>query len=115
MKFKNNVKPNVKISLSSDVGFLGPGVCRLLQIIDQTGSIQQACEEMNISYSKARKMINKLEAECDFPVVERKAGGIHGGSTTLSDQGKELISRYLELEKEMKSQVETLYKKYFGE
>lgn len=115
MKFKNKVKANAKISFSSEVGFFGPGVCRLLEIIDQTGSIQQACEEMNISYSKARKMINKLEKECDFPVVIRQAGGIHGGSTLLSEQGKELVKRYIEMKTEMDEQVENLFKKYFGE
>ena len=115
MKFKDNVIPSVKIRFSANNGFFGPGVCRLLQLIDEKGSIQEACDEMELSYSKGRKMINKLQKECDFIVVEKKSGGINGGSTTLTNEGRELVNKYLKMRDKLQMEVDQLFKEYFGE
>ena len=39
----------------------GPGICQLLQMIDETGSMHQAAARMGLAYSKAWKMMKTTE------------------------------------------------------
>lgn len=108
------IYPKIKVVLKGNESFFGPGVCTLLEYIDQTGSIQQACSMMNMSYSKGRKMLKGLEKEIGYSVVERWAGGVGGGGATVTAQGKALISNYTQFLDEVDEVTQEIFKKYFG-
>lgn len=114
MKFKTKIKATSKLQFKSEEGFFGPGVCYLLECIDQHGSIQEACKEMNISYSKARKIIQRLEKQVDMPIVLRKAGGSHGGHAYLTQEGKELVHQFNQMNTELQQYTNQLLNQYFG-
>ena len=57
------VKARVKLMLCTDDRFFGPGVCELLEKIRETGSIQAAAARMELSYTKAWKILNRAEQE----------------------------------------------------
>ena len=61
--------------------FLGDGKVRLLQAIQETGSISAAARSLEISYRKAWKMIDVMNAQATTPLVERQSGGKRGGGT----------------------------------
>ncbi|WP_228291533.1 TOBE domain-containing protein [Thiothrix litoralis] len=72
----------------------------LLERIDATGSISAASKAMGMSYKAAWEavlMVNNLSEE---PVVERQAGGQHGGGTNLTAYGRRMVMVYRHLEKE---------------
>ena len=96
------IEPRIKVMLKIGETTFGPGACHLLEIINEAGSLSQACEMMNLSYTKGRKIINKLESQLEEKLVIRRVGGAHGGGCELTDVAHELIRNYRSLEKETK-------------
>ncbi len=66
----------------------------LLKHIDDMGSISAAAKRLGLPYSKAWTKIAKAERALGFKLVEPKRG--HAGGARLTDEGKLLLSRYLE-------------------
>ena len=57
------VTARVKLTLCTEERFFGPGVCELLEKIRETGSIQAAAARMEMSYTKAWKILKRAEKE----------------------------------------------------
>ena len=79
--------------------FFGPGRVELLELIDQTGSLNQAAKEMRMSYKKAWDMITMLNKQAKQPVVILQTGGEKGGGARITDEAKELIAYHRLLRK----------------
>ncbi|MEG1433426.1 NTP transferase domain-containing protein [Eubacterium sp.] len=107
------LRPLIKVSLAREEVFFGPGTAQLLHLIQRTGSVRTACEQMHLSYSKAWKMIGKMEKEMGEPVVKRFQGGQSGGRAELTPRGEDLLLRFTRFERECKDRVEEIYKDYF--
>ena len=73
---------------------IGPGKKRLLEEIEKTGSIKSAAKAMKMSYRHAWEMTNTMNRNNAKPVVEKVTGGIKGGGTQLTKEGKKLIKVY---------------------
>lgn len=93
----------------------GPGPMGLLQGVEQTGSLHKSAENMGMSYSKAWTMIKNLEKEWGFELLIRQSGGMHGGGSVISEQGKDLLSRYISMLKDVEKATEIALDKYFGD
>lgn len=109
----NELRCKTKVILTKEEDFFGPGVCRLLEYIDDTGSIQAAASQMRMSYSKSWKMINKVEKEMGFPFLNRSNGGKSGGSSTLTDEGRQFIERYRAMTRDMEQMSRNFFDTYF--
>lgn len=109
------VRPDVQVRLRAGEAFYGPGVQELLKGIDETGSLQEACLKMELSYSKGRKMIKRLEEQMGCAMTRRQAGGAGGGGSVLTEQGKQLVERYEQMTWEIQAFAETAYQKYMGQ
>ncbi|MDO5714981.1 MAG: LysR family transcriptional regulator [Tissierellia bacterium] len=92
--FYDSIRCHNKITLSKNQKFFGPGLKVLLEYIDQTGSVKSAARRMGLSYSKAWKMINRMEEELGFEVLERTPGGVSGGESNLTKSGKDFLRKY---------------------
>ena len=92
------VTARVKLMLCTDDRFFGPGVCELLERIRETGSIQAAAARMELSYSKAWKILNRAEQELGTNLITRMSGGKNGGSSTLTDAGERAVKDFREME-----------------
>ena len=59
------MKPALRVMLCDDAGerFFGEGPCRLLHLIEETGSLRSAAAQMGLSYSKALAIVKRAEAE----------------------------------------------------
>ncbi|MET0636931.1 MAG: ModE family transcriptional regulator [Chitinophagaceae bacterium] len=77
--------------------FFGPGPVELLQLIEQTGSINQAAKAMGMSYKKAWEMVNRINEQAIKPLVVTSAGGEKGGGSTISDEAKALMAYHKDL------------------
>ena len=109
------VKATVKIQLSAEKGFFGPGTLLLLNLTRETGSLKQAAQQMGVSYSKALKMIACIEDQLRYKVIESRQGGSGGGSSIITRNGIDLIKRYEAFEAECAELVEEVFKKHFGD
>lgn len=77
--------------------FLGSGRIELLELIDQTGSINAAAKAMKMSYKAAWERINGMNALADQPLLERTTGGRGGGGTLLTPYARDLIATFKRL------------------
>ena len=83
--FNKKLRSNPRVRLyAGDDRFFGPGTKDLLAGIRKTGSVQQACAQMDLSYSKGRHMIRHMEAALETTLVERTRGGAGGGLRDLA-------------------------------
>ena len=85
-----------KITLIADDGekYFGEGPYRLLRGVERTGSLLQSAQQMEMSYSKAIRILKRAEEVIGFPLTDRAAGGVSGGGSRLTEQGKEWAERY---------------------
>lgn len=104
---------NLQLRLSKEKVFFGPGAAEFLMLVDQTGSMQTACRYMEMSYSKAWKMVNLIEEQLGFQILTRKAGGPDGGYSQLTEQGKEFTKHFIDFQSETTKIANELFKKYF--
>ena len=108
------IRPQIQVRLTASEPFYGPGVQRLLSLIGQTGSLQEACLNMDISYSKGRKMIKQLEQQVNFPVVQRWTGGSGGGGSVLTEKGRNMMDAYEKLVAAVQDFTDQAYQTYMG-
>ena len=89
----NGMKLHVKIALASetDEEFCGFGLLRLLEGIGAHGSIQQAARDMDLSYVKALKILNRLEREMGETLLARHRGGAARGHSELTPFARRFI------------------------
>ena len=110
-----NIKLKLSLKITSDEeNILGPGIIKLLQLIDREQSLRRAAKTMALSYSKAWRIINVAETHWGFALTEKKIGGEHGGQSSLTAQARDLIRRYEIFEEETRKMAELLFEQYFN-
>lgn len=90
LRLRVYVKPDVLV---------GPGRADLLEGIRDTGSIAAAGRRMGMSYKRAWSLIETMNTEFGSDVVSGAKGGVHGGGSSLTPLGDEILRRYRSMEK----------------
>jgi molybdate transport system regulatory protein len=89
------VKPKVKVWVAfSDELKFGEGRARLLELIGERGSLQQAAKEFEMSYRNAWGYLGELERAAGFKFVERAPGGGPRSGMRLTKEAKRFLARY---------------------
>jgi molybdate transport system regulatory protein len=89
------MKIKSKIWIESEQGVLiSEGRVQLLKLIEETGSLNKAAKEMNISYQKAWKLVDESNKAASSPLIATQIGGSNGGGTVLTPYGKSLITSF---------------------
>ncbi|TSK06070.1 MAG: LysR family transcriptional regulator [Geobacter sp.] len=91
-----------------DQKFLGLDRIKLLEKIDELGSITKAAKAVGISYKNAWDLVNMINNLAEKPLVERVTGGRGGGGTTLTPYGKDVVKQYGVLQEEHRKFLENL-------
>ena len=86
--------------------FFGPGPVELLERINDTGSINQAAKQMQMSYKKAWEIINMLNTHAGHPFVITQTGGTSGGGSAITDEAKAMIAWHQHLRERFKAFLE---------
>jgi len=73
---------------------LGPRFVRLLEEIEARGSVLRAARRLGIGYRHAIAWIQRAETVLRRPLVERRAGGMAGGGSTLTGEARALVHSY---------------------
>ena len=109
-----DIFPQIQLTLERDEGFFGPSVAQFLSLIDHTGSMQTACRQMHMSYTKGWKILKAAEKQLGYPLLITRSGGAEGGSSLLTPKAKDFLVRFLGMEKELREDAQKLYQKYFS-
>lgn len=94
-------KPQVRLMIRvafGPSGALGPGKIRLMELIDEHGSISSACKAMGMSYRRAWLLLRSLNTAFKDEVISTKHGGNKGGGATLTPFGRMLLDRYKDIQ-----------------
>jgi molybdate transport system regulatory protein len=76
--------------------FMGWGRVTLLERIDRLGSISAAAKSMGLAYRNAWLWIEAMNRLSSAPLVEKSTGGIRGGYTRLTEEGRKIVGEYKE-------------------
>lgn len=108
--------PMTKVYLLDEQGqrFFGDGPCRLLRLVEKTGSLRAAAIEMGMAYTKAMKLLRQAERAVGEPLTDRVAGGKDGGGSVLTRKGKELVETYEDYRQRCLQANEAIYSQIFG-
>lgn len=91
------VSLSIRVDLSPSLA-IGPGKIRLLELIEETGSISAAGRAMNMSYRRAWLLLDELNHTFHEPVATTAHGGRTGGGASLTPFGKRLVQGYRKME-----------------
>lgn len=106
-------QPVMKLQVAKETPFLGPGSWQLLSLIETTGSVRLASGQMGISYSKAWKILNNLEEQLGYYVLDRRQGGRAGGETHMTKQGRALLQWFENYERECSRAVHEIFERHY--
>ena len=89
------MKPALRVMLCDDAGerIFGEGPCRLLHLIEETGSLRSAAAQMGLSYSKALRLVQHAEKELGFALTCKTIGGRGGGGSTLTAEARQFFRK----------------------
>lgn len=90
------VKGNIWIE-GKKGAFIGVGRMKLLEQVNECGSITDAAKSMKMSYRQAWELIDSMNRQSKKPLVVTSAGGVGGGGTTVTAEGIKAIKQYKEL------------------
>ena len=98
------VSLSIRVDLSRTLG-IGPGKIRLLEMIEETGSISAAGRAMDMSYRRAWLLLDELNHTFHEPVATTAHGGRSGGGASLTPFGKRLVQGYRKMETDAEKAV----------
>lgn len=108
------MKLNYKLWLEeNNERLFGDGPADILKLVDKLGSLSKAAAEINMSYSQAWKLIDKLENKLGFKLLKKKVGGVEGGGSTLTKKGRLIMDTFLNFRLEARREMAKLESKYF--
>lgn len=107
----DSIEPRCKIWFSTaDIkGVMGDGKFKLLQAIDECGSLRAAAEKLKISYRKAWGDLKKCETGLGLQLIEKVRGGSKGGATRLTEKGHALLTAYERFRSDIDTQIEASF------
>lgn len=111
-------KPTVRSKVwfeSAGAHIFGSGLAMLLENVNRSGTLQDAAKASNMSYRYAWNLIRMAEHHFGKVLINRHAGGQHGGSSVLSPDGLHMLDVFKHLNEEVATfadeQFEKLYTK----
>lgn len=79
----------------------GDGLDRLLELVEETGSIARAAAGMGLAYREAWGRLRQAEQALGGPILSRHAGGPGGGGAELTPQGRRLRDGFRQAKAEL--------------
>jgi formylmethanofuran dehydrogenase subunit E len=92
----------------------GRGRMMLLKAIESTGSISQAAKAVSISYRRAWSYIKAMEGRLGIKLVECRTGGKSGGGASITNEAREFLDKYKQLEEGVREAVDEKFHGAFG-
>lgn len=93
----------------------GDGPARLLDGVQESGSLRKAAVELGMSYNKAWRILHAAEQRLGFALLDRSVGGSLGGGSQLTPRAKDLVERYRALRTDADSALEEVFQRHFGD
>lgn len=111
-----SVKPRLKVWFELDGEYaFGFGLCEILRVIRETGSIKAAASQIRKSYRHVWGRLKEAEAILGRPLVQSRVGGRLDHRSELTEEAERMLDGFLSLRATMQSVLEAEFQKCFGE
>jgi molybdate transport system regulatory protein len=87
---------------------------RLLEAVEKTGSLNRAANDVNLSFCGALRTLQRSEKRLGFPLLERKIGGVCGGGSHLTPEGRLFMERYRQFRHDLSETIPEIFKEHFN-
>ena len=87
----NAVRPRLRVYHGDEIA-LGPGKVDLLEAIEKAGTLAGAARRLGMSYMRAWKLLQTMNACFREPLVDTSRGGSGHGKATLTDTGRAALT-----------------------
>lgn len=95
----NTFRPRLRILHGEEIA-LGPGKADLLEAIERAGTLAEAAKLLGMSYMRAWKLLQTMNACFKLPLVTTARGGsVHGGAV-ITETGRAALALYRRMEEE---------------
>lgn len=91
----------------------GEGRLRILNAIEECGSILGAAKSLGMSYRAVWGKIKATEERLGQPILQSRTGGAHGGGSKLTPFARALLERFRQLEKLTRMTADVFYQGVF--
>jgi len=91
------VRPRIRVLRGADVA-LGPGKVALLAAIAEHDCLTAAAESLGMSYMRAWRLVQTMNACFREPLVASRRGGKRHGGASLTDTGRRVLALYRQME-----------------
>lgn len=106
-------RPIAEVTLYNDFALYDIRLSTLLHLVEDTHSVRDACSLMQMSYSAAWNLLNRVEDELGFPLITRNRGGASGRGSDLTAKGKQLVEAYDRFSADLNRKFQALYGQFF--
>ncbi len=110
---RSMLNPGIRVCIEKESVIFEHRLKLLLLLIADVQSVRRACKMTGLAYGNAWIMLNRLEQEVGYTIIERKHGGSGGGHTILTERGQELIEAYQHFEARLRSHSQQLFDEFF--
>ncbi len=109
------MRPRLKVWLESDDGRVALSDWRiaLLEAVEQHGSLVAAAREMGVPHRTAWQKVHDIEQRLGLKLLRTSSGGASGGSSSLTDEARDLIGRYRALQAGLEELLEERFRHAF--
>jgi molybdate transport system regulatory protein len=93
------LSPRIRVLVGDQIA-LGPGKAALLAAVERRGSLAEAALDLGMSYMRAWRLVQTMNACFREPLVATRRGGkVHGGAA-LTATGAEVLALYRRMEQD---------------
>ena len=109
----NTLHPRLRILHGEQIA-LGPGKADLLAAIESAGTLAEAAKLLGMSYMRAWKLLQTMNACFKEPLVATARGGSEHGHASLTETGKAALGLYRRMEEEAQAAMEGAWREMEG-
>lgn len=103
-----------KVWLQDEKPVFGDGMAKLLEAIDELGSINQAAARLRMSYRQAWGRIKETEERLGIKLLDTKVGGESGGGARLTDEARVILQKYQVFKQKVDAAIQEVFHDVFG-
>ena len=86
---------------------------RLLEAVQETGSISAAASQMGISYRRAWDKVHECEQRLGAKLLDTQTGGPGGGGAQLTREGTEYVRRFQQFSSGLDELIRNRFREVF--
>ena len=103
------LKPRLRVVRGNEI-VLGPGKAELLELLVQTGSLNEAARRLEMSYMRAWTLVKTMNRCFRRPLTVAERGGRKGGGMLVTATGRRVLALYQEMDSAAQASTKAAWK-----